>query len=70
MRNSSAYLPDQYGSTVPHFFLLAVASKVSLTLMKYQKNNMKYVNINNDNRKKDTRMLQWSLETKAESKAY
>ena len=30
---------------------------------------MKYVNINNDNRKKDTRMLQWSLETKAESKA-
>jgi hypothetical protein len=60
-------LSDQYGSTVGHFFLPAVASKVSLALMKYQKNNTKYVDINNDNRKKDTRMFQWSLETKAES---
>lgn len=37
--------------------------------MKYQKDNMKYVNINNDNGKKDTRMLLWSLESKAESGA-
>jgi hypothetical protein len=29
----------------------------------------KNVNINNDNTKKDTRMLQWSLETKAENNA-
>jgi len=28
---------------------------------------MKYANINKDITKKDTRMLQWSLETKAES---
>jgi hypothetical protein len=60
-------LPDQYDGTVGQLFFPAVASKVSLTLMKYQKNNMQYVNTSNGNRKKDTRMLQWSLETKAES---
>jgi hypothetical protein len=69
LRNSSAYLPDQCGGTVCRFFLTAVAPKASLTLMKYQKDNTKYVNINNDNAKKYTRMLQWSLGTKAESKA-
>jgi hypothetical protein len=30
---------------------------------------MNNVNTNKDNRKKDTRMLQWSLETKAEGNA-
>ena len=37
--------------------------------MKHQNDNLKYVDINNGNGKKDARMLQWSLETKAVSNA-